>query len=568
MRKKQSVEKPSTPNDSHVQAVSKLPHIRNNNNKDKFDRLFELVPPIGTRWRWFDIPYRFIDFFLRSRFRHLIPSSGRRLLVRGINFFMAFEQHARNKIEVSDDPRINLIIPEHARLRQGGIWTVELFPPSHYEALERSLNKNGWNRSPFSRFDEPNEKQVKRARAGRRFAWARMGAVAQSNTNYIFPDAKREDLPVEFEHIELTAVQLGTSVTALVAFFHLSKKGESSLNQIWKRKHQPTLTLQGFHRPKVTNRYFAAIEATQRERMRIHDLARAWLSGQCPGFFASRSDAHPVLDLNLFDGINPAEEEDCQATKEALRALGIDTRDVYRYVSPQIKGAALIPYHARGGPHEPLRNCWAIAGEYQKTAFENKRSNPGNNLPSPGELGYIFNHAAGTFTLYLAITAYLSEQRAIYSTSRDLASTRHQRFTVRRARRLSVELLKSGLDLPAVARDSKTLWDNHWILRNNINVKAIPLESHREHFEPFDLIESFGKGNDTGFQELLKEDEFYRNAPSTAAALGASADAAATGKLALIVAAGSMIVATITLLITEPSQASLWPELIKYLRGD
>ncbi|WP_323773608.1 hypothetical protein [Alcanivorax sp.] len=478
---------------------------------------------------------------------------------------MAFEHHERNKIAPLDDPIENLVIPDQVRVRQGGMWTVELFPPSQYESLKQSLRKNDWSQSPFSPFDEPNDKQVERAREGRGFSWARIGAVTQSNTRYLFPGTKRADLPSEFDHIELTAVQLGTSVTAIVAFFNFSEIGETGLNEVWKQKHEPKLTWKGLQRPKVTNRYFSGIEATQRERMRIHDLARVWLSEQFPGFFASRSNAQPVLDFNLFDGINPADNNDSYATREALRALGLDTADIYQYVSPQIKGAVLVPSYARGGPHEPLRNCWAIAGEYQRMGIDNKAPYDGEEFPSPRQLGYRFNDAAAAFTLHLAMKTYLSEQRAVYSTSRDLASTRHQRFTARKARKLSSELLNSGLDLPAVSRDSKVLIDKRWILSNEIKVKGIPISRYQDQYKPFDLIESFGKVLDSGFKELLEEDESYRTVLSTAAALGASADAAKTGTLALLVAAGSAIVAAISLLITEPGDASLWSRLTSTL---
>ena len=82
---------------------------------------------------------------------------------------------------------------------------------------------------------------------------------------------------------------------------------------------------------------------------------------------------------------------------------------------------------------------------------------------------------------------------------------------------------------------------------------------------PFDLIESLGKQHDADFQRLLEEDETYRTVLSTAASLGASADAVWTGRLALFVAFLSMIVASVTLLLTQPGDASLWSRLVEWL---
>lgn len=526
-------------------------------------RLFDRVPEIGTRWRWYDVPYRFFSWWLRSWRRHIVPPAVRRLMYRGMNFLIAFNEHERHKIEPLDDPMYNLVIPNQVRLTQSGIWAVELFPPSQYKMLEHSLQKSGWKRAPLRSWDDSNAKQVKRAREGRGFAWSRIGSVAQANANSVFPDTKREDLPKEFDFIELTAVQLGTSVTALVAFFHLSEAGESSLDRVLRGSHEPTITWLGFHRPKVTNRHFAAIEATQNERMRLHNLARTWFSRKCPGFFASRSNVHPVLDMNLFEGLDPVAEHNRVETRDALRALGMNARGFHQYISSDMKGTVLVPTEGAAGPHEPLQNCWAIAGEYKRVVDENERTGYGNKPYAASTLGHMFNDAAGAFILHLAMMAYISEQRAIYSASRDLASTRHRRYTARKARKLSAELLESGLDLSAVARDSRHLWSKYSY--RSVDVQAVPTGLHRKNFEPFDLIESLGKKNDADFQRLLDEDETYRTVLSTAASLGASADSARSGCLALVVAIGSMIVAAITLLVTQPGDASLWSKLVEWL---
>lgn len=528
--------------------------------------LSDLVPWIGTRWRWYDVPYRFFLWGLTSWRRQVLPSFIRRLLNHGMNFMAAFNQHERNRVESLGNLTDNAGFLSQVQLRQGGVWVVELFPPSQYKALERALRQNKLGEAYYRRIEEPLEKRLRRARDGRGFAWALIGHIVRPNANYLIPDARREDLPREFDYIELSAVQLGTSVTAIVAFFHLSKAGETSLDEIWRRKHTPTLTWQGIHPPKVTDRYFASIEATQRERMRLHNLARTWLSVRCPGFFASRNNnIHPVLDLNLFDGLDPFAEPDNREVHNSLRALGMDSWRHHRYIPRQLKGTVLIPTYERGGPHEPLRNCWAIAGEYKRSMCENERAGYGNKPYAPGTIGQMFNSAARELILHLAMMTYLSEQRAMYSTSRDVATTRHGRFTARRISKLSVELLESGLDLPAVAQASQILWNESHHRLDGIDVQAVPIESRGSNREPFDLLELLGRQRDAGFGQLLKEAESYRTVLSTVAALGASVNTARTGRIALAVAIGSMIVAMFALLVTPTSDSSLWSTLIRWL---
>lgn len=554
----------STQNNDKMESSAEQPvEMAKDDTSKKTKRLFRLVPEIGLGWRWYDVPYRFLEWWLESWRRYVVPPVLRRLINRGKNFFLAFYEYDFYKDDPLDGPLENLTIPEKMQLLQGGIWTIELFPPSQFKTLERSFQRNGWNISYFTSIDEPSSQKLRRAREGRGFGWSLIGTISRFDSKYLLPDVKHEDLPKEIEYIKLTAIQLGTSVTALVAFFQLSDAGVSSLDRVWRKTHEPTLTWKGFHRPRVTNRYFASIEATQHERMRIHNLARKWVSLRCPGFFSSKGNVHPVLDLNLFKGFDPLLEGSSRETRDAMRALGLGDWELEKYISPQLKGTTLIPTFCQNGPHEPLKNCWSIAGEYRKVVNENERPGYGDKPYSAGMIGHMFGDAASAFLLHLAMNSYLSEQNATYSLSRDLASTRHRRFKARKARKLSFELLETGLDLPAVARDSRYLISKRWYV--NIEVQVVPAGLHKANMEPFDLIELFNKNREAGFQELIEQDESYRTVLSTVAALGASADAAWTGRVALFVAAGSMIVATITLLITQTSDTSLLSSFIEWL---
>lgn len=531
---------------------------------ERVNPLSELVPEIGTGRRWYDVPYRVFSWLLNAWPRPILQPTIRRSLVAGINFLLVFNHHERNKAESLDDPSDNLILPDGARLRQGGIWTVELFPPSKYKNLASALRHNGWDQSPFSGFDSSNVESVRRARDGRGSAWFKIVSVAGKDTTHLQFDERREELPREFAAIELTAVQLGTGVTAVVAFFQLSEYGESTLNNVWCKKHEPLFRWRGLRRPLTTNRYFAAIETTQKERLRIHTLTRRWLSQRCPGFFASRSDSHPVMDLNLFDGVDIASQKRTSSS-EALRALGMCRFGRDQYVSPELPGATLIPTYGSSGPHEPLHNCWAIAGEYQRIMNENERPGYGDKPYSPMTIGYMFNDAARSFVLYLAVMGFLDEQRAVHSAARDLATIRHRKFTIRAIRNLSEELLESGLDLPAMARDSKKLWGERWQRWQGLKVQSIPRDANPEK-EEIDLIKFFGEHCTDQFKQMLEEDKNYRTVLSTAAALGSTTESAQIGRKALLVAWCSMVVASLTLLVTQPSNASLLSTLMDWLR--
>lgn len=533
---------------------------------EKVRRLFEEVPEIGTRWRWYDIPYRFFSWWLTSWRRELIPWRLRGLLNKGANFFMAFDQYERTKAEPLDDPKDNLILPQGEIIRQGGLWVVELFPPSHYQRLIRALSRSGWDDAYHLRPYGTNEELIRRAREGRGFSWSRIGAVVRSNTKFLVPDAKRENLPDEFEYVELHAVQIGTSLTALVAHFTLTDLGETSLYEVWHRTHEPQLEWQRIRRPHVINRYFASIRATQRERERIHDLGRRWLMDRCAGFFADQEEGQPVVDLNILDRFDPTTQELDRLISDSFRALGFEGNHIHNFVSDQMPGAVLMPVRSPISSSEPLQNCWGIVGQHERLTESSDRPGYGEKPYAVSTLGAMFDDAARAFLLHFAAIRYLEELRAQYSTSRDSARTRHGRFSARRINQLRTELLTTSLDLAAVASDTEDLWSERWRSWNGIDVKAIPAPGAPDSIQSeFDLIEHWGEIRAESFDRLLSDDETYRTVLATVASLGSSADATKMGRRALWVAALSLLVAITLLLVTEPGSNSLWSRFLEWL---
>jgi hypothetical protein len=340
-------------------AASGVSKIDRDRISAKVQRSFELVPEIGNRWRWYDIPYRFLRWTLSPWRRRLLSWRMRYRLNNAQNFFIAFNHYERLKIEPLDDPMENLIVPPGEEVTQGGIWVVEFFPPSYYSTLYEALQKNGWDEPNHLRsVDGTNAEQVTRARRGKGFAWSRIGMVANPDSPYLAIDAKREILPEEFDLVELTAVQLGRSLTAVIAFVRLSDHGRVALNRVWKAQHEPIFEWRGLRRPHVEGRYFAAIRGTQQQRQRLHDLARTWLAERCGGYFADTEARQPVIDFNLFAEFDPTTATNSREFGDPLRALGMEGNHIYNYVSPQLPGAVFVQGEALRRPVEALQNCW------------------------------------------------------------------------------------------------------------------------------------------------------------------------------------------------------------------
>jgi hypothetical protein len=519
--------------------------------RNKVRRSFELVPEIGTRWRWYDVPYRLLSWMLKSWRRKVLPVRMRHRINGALNFFLAFDQFERSKVQPLDDPMENIIVPEGEEALQGGIWVAEFFPPSYYSPLLNSLKKNGWDQRNYAgALDGTNAEQIARARRGEGFRWARLGTVASPHSRYLAPDAKRETLPEEFELIELTAVQLGSSLTVIVAFVRLSERGQGALSAVWKGQHEPTLEWRGLRRPNVENRYFAAIQATQRERQRLHDLARNWLTDRCGGYFANTLPGQPVVDLTLFREFNPLDPIR-REFGDALRALGMGEVFLYHIVSPQLPGAVLVQGEALRRPFEPLRNCWGVIGSCDEVNKQSDRPGYGTKPYSVSTLAAMHDDAVRGFLLYTAIEQYGRQLRETASEARDTARIRHREFKPRQLEQLKRELLTDSLDLPMVARDTESLWSPGWRAWNGITVESVPIPGTFYPSEKFDVIKRFGESRKSNFKQLLDDDAAYRGVLATVSALGASAATARLGRRALFVSGTSLLVSITALLVSH-----------------
>lgn len=521
----------------------------------KEEKLSELVPEIGTAWRWYDIPYRLLFSLQNSWRRKIFPRSWLRRLNRALNFFVVFEEYDRWEATPRDEPMDNLIIPATEEVNQGGLWIIEFFPPSYSTMLTRALQKNGWGKHDYFRMMEGSSaEQIAKARRSHGTWWSRIGTVSSPQSRYLLPDAHEENLPEEFDHIELTAFQLGRSLTAVAAFVTFSEYGTGALNRVWKAEHEPFFKWRGLRRPELENRYFSAIRATQSERKRLHNLARTWLSKRCGGYFADTDEGQPVIDFTVFAEFDPTAENALRNPSEPLGSLGIEDHSPYNYVSEQTPDAVFLPGYALRQTEDALRNSWAMVGHYKTLSMSDNEPNYGKPHSVPA-LAKSRDWAVQDFLLRIGVRQYVKQLRATFSAARDTARTKHGQFSPRQLEQLRHELLTTSLDLPAVARDTELL--SKW---HRITVNAVPLPGDPYPPEEFNLIERFEEERSSAFEELLQEDLAYRDVLSTAASLGASAADARLSRRSMIVAAASLAVAFITLVSTANiSEAWLQP---------
>jgi len=523
------------------------------------------VPEIGDAWRWYDFPYRLLKWVLWGQHRVRLPWRVQVLFLRWLNYFHPFNEHDRNRVEPRDDRMQNMLLPEGEAVEHGGIWVVEFFPPSRYDQLRKSLRHAGWDRDDLTRAAPgSNLDLLDVARTGHGPAWWRLGDVAAPGGGDSGFRAVREVLPPEFSRVEVTAIQVGEGLTAVVAFFLFSDAGTHALDLEWKRDHEPALRFRGARRALAINRHFAAIEATRRERQRIGDAARDWLGRKLPGYFAEQPDRQPVVELILLADFDHEKDHLDRKFSSSLRALGLDEPFV-RITSPELPGLLLIPADGSGPHDEVLRNSWGLTGKLDRVVELVQEPGTGWTASTAGHVAHVLDKSVRQFLLYAGVTEYVRDLRVTQARARDLGASRHGRFRPRALKRLRRELLKDGLDLPHVARDTGYLWKG-WFR------SLVPFHLHEQLDQRYaikpvaerDMLKQLGKNRERLFRELMNDSLSYREVMAVTASIGASIETSRLGRLALWVSVGSLVVAGVTLLMASTQGPSLWSSLIAW----
>ena len=215
---------------------------------------YRLVPEIGEGRRWYDFPYKVLNRILCSRVGRKLPRGARVGLTYVLNFLHPFNEYHRFLAWDPRDRSHNVTAPVGETLEVPGIWVVEIFPPSEFDSLVRSLDRNSWDAKRVRYgLGERNRSYLDRMRSGGHGGWWKLGQVVSGGGRFIYPDAKVGRLPKGFDAVELTATHIGDGLTAVVAFFRASESGAAALNDEWHREHEPQLVWRRW-RPKAEDR--------------------------------------------------------------------------------------------------------------------------------------------------------------------------------------------------------------------------------------------------------------------------------------------------------------------------
>lgn len=559
----------------HLRQRRRRPRVLDDASVDVNSRLREvrdLIPEIGAGYRWYDYAYRALNWLSNGWRSRVSPRFVRTWLNDRVNALFPFNEHDRNRAWRPSDPMHGFAVPPGEHVRTAGIWVLELFPPTELPALEVALQKNGWNRRRFSMpSEDANAVVLQKSRSGKGALWWRLATVARKDSTWFVPDAIRMSLPSEFEFIELRAIQVGDSLTAVLAEFHLSESASVLLDEVWHRRHEPVL-LKRKPRRRALDQKWATFRKVQSTRADLHNAARSWLADRLQGFFVANDEPQPLLDLVLTEKFDPTraprtnEARSAAALRsDAFRALGISDRDYYQATSPDLPKLVLAPGESRF--HEWLGSAptWTLWGKREailKALGDDRLAgysdDPNRAIPA------LVDNMNNLFVM-LGTSEFLSVTQKRYAELRDRASSRHGKFRPGALRELRQNFLTLSLNLSSVRADVDGFWGRKWRWEGDAQFayEVAPryrLQERREGRkpeDPIDLNTNLRESQQALFERLSVADRDYRSILSTVASLGASADSYRLGRFALVVAIASLVVALMTVLLVDFGGVSL-----------
>jgi hypothetical protein len=478
-----------------------------------------------------------------------------------INLNMQYRDHRRALAGFRWGDEDLCTVPPTDHVRIPSLFVVELFTPSVKENLDRAIRRNRWGTKRLRMYGRHYMPTPEEARSGDGWPWWNLGEVVRRGSNVMVGDAVRRKMPKEFDRVELKALQIGQGITAVMARFDLNDAVISRLDEAWHRDYQPEMYWGrwGGEWPRPLMPDFVAFRRVQEERGRLHDAARRWLSGKCPGFFATNGQPQPLLDVVLLDEISAyPKTRPVEGVEGAVRALGLP-HTVYVQRSSKFPAMTLGERQIRSDSDMEDRRTWALWGNRSEIVDGLATVLTSHGFgQSDGSIAHYVQQTIEDYFLRLSISEMLDVCDARYASMRDAAGQHGQ------LERLRASLLTLSIDMSSIDRDIRT-YNAHGSLRDHAQFffedSPYLVAEHAKHGgrtrESINMNERLLNEQMRTLETLRGADNDYRGILTAAASLTSSLRSIRMARTAFRVAMASLVVAAVTLLVTDISKYSL-----------
>jgi hypothetical protein len=360
-----------------------------------------------------------------------------------------------------------------------------------------------------------------------------------------------------------------------MARIDLSESGAAKLDQVWHRLFLPKINWGklGGAWPQAQEAKWTAFRKTQEARGAIHNEARRWLRKQCPGVFASNGYPQPLVDVLLFDGLDATfTKRTDMDTNDALRALGLHTGAMIER-SDQLPAMVMTSADVGLDSRMEDRSTWSVWGGRSSVFGALAEALKGYGAtPSDESVAFWVEKAAESYFIRLAVSELLTLCQIRYASMRDSARRNHGRYRMKQLKRLRSNLLTQSLDLSSIDRDVRQRNQRGWrVDRAKFTLEDTPwsaaraVENGYQTRKPFNLNKNLIKRQTRMLESLAVADRDYREILTSAASLTSSMQSLRAGAVALLVASASLVVAGLTLLLTEAPAHSQFDVITQWI---
>lgn len=501
----------------------------------------------GQGKHWFDYAYKTARWCLDEE-RRWLPKSLRRLAGRAsITAYAYAEKYHINAGDWPDKWSRTLVAPDDVHVSTPAIWVIELFPPSKAAQLDKALADRWWSNDSYRlSFGETPSETAHSARASNGMRWWRLGNLTSREITYWVPNSVKADLPQPFVAVEASVVQIGSSLTAVCAFFRMGDKWAVAADEEWHRDHPAAIY-------KPDNRM---LPRQLSDKMREHLLAvheslfqpqrdaRLWMKEHFPGVFAKLKADQPVLELALFKNSSTSDllGDDSNLILDCFGMHAID--ELYAKGRPSL-AVRNCQSHFRDSPLRPYYGLLGEIGSVEQDLQEQLAMYPGQETDNA--IAFAINDTARRILLELSLVEYSERLIRTYGSNRDLSEKWYESYSPTHVDALRSFILDNSIDLAEATRDIGAYF-------RESKAQAVPLlrrytrsvDAARQQ-DPSDATDEFARKAKRNLEQLVEMDAVYRDVLSTVVSLGTDKRSLEIAWIALVVSIVSLLLAILTM---------------------
>lgn len=525
------------------------------------------IPNIGEGNHWYDLIYRIVRWVLADE-RRFLPKAIRRLAGKGS--ITLYSYHELTHIKAGDWPYgdpLHVVASGAVHVCVSGIWVVELFPPSKSGELAKALNNRPWASGGYKRtFGETPNDTVLDARGLICHRWWKLGTIVSKRAGGWIPDSVKGNIPEPFSSVSVNMVQVGSSITALCAFFKTDREWAYRLDEEWHVAHQPAMYAPAGCPLQLSARSREHLLATHNVQVRICSDARRWMARSFKGVFASWSEPQPALEIMLFDGsaASAVLAHPGQGNYLLMEQLGLTTLE--EVMAEDLPAIGIRDFQK--GIHGVQLEALKVAVGVTDDVCEGLGDRLLGYLPEGCDAHYAVANCLQMqmqdLLLDYGLVRYTRCLLRVYGRQRDLADRRYGSFKSEQAGAFRAFVLDNSIDIKEAQSDIVTFLELRQKYGPSLETKSIGNLAKEENYRSIDVRKNSMDDASRNLGRVIELDSVYREVLSTIVSLGTDSRSLLLAKLALLVSVVSLLLALLTM---DTSGNTLFALLFRWFCG-